>query len=344
MCRLPQERSGIDRIVRLLREVGTMQEAMEDMRQGHTSKWGLALTALTSGRLMGQYKDATMAQFLDTCTQDVRLRAVVMGQTGDYGIAPSEVSTLLHCGLAGHYFKGAYYPKGGGQRLSDRLAEVVEANGGSIHLRRPIDRIDVSGGRVTGVTTAARGRQAAYSVGAKVVVSAADLSRTLIGLLGPEHLPDGMVQKVSTWQNAEGLLNTCLAVDVPSHELKSKFGMRVANYWCFDDFDTEKIYQAVRDAPKATGSFGCYITSASLKDPTSTHHAPEGQSTVEVLTVVPQASSPFQIYQGPSPSRYRRPITIFPSSGFLQVGCDARGGRERRLPQEHYLPRTQERH
>jgi phytoene dehydrogenase-like protein len=40
-----------------------------------------------------------------------------------------QVSTLLHCGLAGHYFKGAWYPAGGGQRLSDRLADVVEANG-----------------------------------------------------------------------------------------------------------------------------------------------------------------------------------------------------------------------
>ena len=42
-------------------------------------------------------------------------------------------------------------------------------------------------------------------------------------------------------------------------------------------------------APEATGGFGCYITSASLKDPDNArHHAPEGQSTVEVLTVVPQ--------------------------------------------------------
>ena len=85
-----------------------MQGAMEEMRQGKKGKWGLALTALTSGRLMGQFKDATMGQFLDTCTSDPKLRAVIMGQTGDYGIAPAEVSTLLHCGLVGHYFKGAY--------------------------------------------------------------------------------------------------------------------------------------------------------------------------------------------------------------------------------------------
>lgn len=62
-----------------------------DMRQGRKGKLGLALTALTSGRLMAQFSDATMGQFLDTCTRDVQLRAVIMGQTGDYGIAPSEV-------------------------------------------------------------------------------------------------------------------------------------------------------------------------------------------------------------------------------------------------------------
>jgi len=63
--------------------------------------------------------------------------------------------------------------------------------------------------------------------------------------------------------------------------------MRASNYWCFDSYDADGLYKSVREAPDATGAFGCYITSASLKDP-NTLHAPEGMSTVEVLTVVPQ--------------------------------------------------------
>ena len=58
-------------------------------------------------------------------THNSRLRAAITGQSGNYGVPPSEVSTMLHCGLVNHYFKGAYYPKGGGQRLSDRLAVKI---------------------------------------------------------------------------------------------------------------------------------------------------------------------------------------------------------------------------
>ncbi|MDP6484533.1 MAG: hypothetical protein QGH70_11905, partial [Nitrospinota bacterium] len=38
---------------------------------------------------------------------------------------------LWIAGLAVHYFRGAYYPKGGGQIISDKIADAIEAAGGS---------------------------------------------------------------------------------------------------------------------------------------------------------------------------------------------------------------------
>mmetsp|Transcript_56203 Transcript_56203/g.92961 ORF Transcript_56203/g.92961 Transcript_56203/m.92961 type:complete len:568 (-) Transcript_56203:232-1935(-) len=287
----PEEKSGIDRYVRLLAEVETMQTAMEEVHVGARGKWSLGVTALVSGRLMAQYQHATMSHFLDSCTKSPELRAVIMGQTGDYGLPPSEVSVLLHCGLAGHYFKGAYYPKGGGQVMSDRLSETIEQHGGSVHLRRGVEKVLVGNdGRVLGVRTQARrDTPDGVEVRAKVVVSAADLSRTLLQLVGAEHLPSAVVEKTRGYENAEGLFNTCLALNKSADQLQHEFGMRAANYWCFDDFDTEAVYRRVRDEPEASGGFGCYITSASLKDVRGcTHHAPAGMSTVEVLTIVPK--------------------------------------------------------
>lgn len=49
----------------------------------------------------------------------------------------------------------------------------------------------------------------------------------------------------------------------------------------------DRLLTRLGPARCGSGGFGCYITSASLKDPGNTHHAPEGMSTVEVLTVVP---------------------------------------------------------
>jgi phytoene dehydrogenase-like protein len=65
-------------------------------------------------------------------------------------------------------------------------------------------------------------------------------------------------------------------------DLRDK-GMRAANYWQFDGYDMEAFY---RDAT-ALRPRGCYVTSASLKDPEhALHHAPAGVTNVEVMTVV----------------------------------------------------------
>src|SRR5437879_5385425 len=60
-------------------------------------------------------------------------------------------------------------------------------------------------------------------------------------------------------------------------------GMSNTNYWQFDEWDVDKVY---RDADEMIVR-GCYITSASLKDPANPrHHAPEGISNVEVMALI----------------------------------------------------------
>jgi len=154
-------------------------------------------------------------------------------------------------------------------------------------LRRRIDQVLTKDGVAVGVKTAAR-RGKSFEVKAKAVVGAGDLTKLYTELLPQEQIPSKKAERVSSYTNAEGLFNTCIVLDVSADELASKHGMRASNYWCFDSYDADQLYQHIRDEPEATGAFGCYITSASLKDP-QTLHAPEGMSTVEVLTVVPQS-------------------------------------------------------
>jgi len=140
----PSEARGIDRylaLVRGVREVGRMLPANGKMTP--RVLWRI----LSRHRVLIPYRNATIGAFLDSCVRDPKLKAVILGQNGDYALPPSKVSALLHTGLADHYFLGAYYPKGGGQTIADRLAAVIEDNGGSVHLRQPIGRVVVEGGR-----------------------------------------------------------------------------------------------------------------------------------------------------------------------------------------------------
>ena len=297
----PREARAIDRYIRL--QKATMHATrVLDARGGRTSL-GTALALGLAGLRVAGIRARTIGEVLDTCgVRDPRLRAVMLGQSGDYGLPPSAASAVLHFGLAGHYFRGAYYPRGGGQVIADRLAEAIERAGGAVHLRRGVERILVGNdGRVDGVRLEPRAGEPARDVRAPVVLSNADLKMTLERLVGPEHLPSSWVDRSHGFQMAAALFLTFLGVkaDLPA------LGMRRSNYWLFDDYDVEAVYT---DA--AAGDLrarGAYITSSSLKDPANAlHHAPPGVTNVEVMTLVPPSVAPWGVDAGAAEAwRYR---------------------------------------
>lgn len=280
----PHERKGIDQYVAMVRSVMKVGRALE-LSEGRPALRTMASLALDGLRL-ARVESATMAELFEGRIDDPRLRAVIMGQSGDYGLPPSRVSALLHMGLAGHYFRGAYYPKGGGQLIADRIAAALEAAGGSVHLRSPVEKIVVRGGQVVGLRLAAKAGAAAKEVRAKVVLSNADLKRTLLELVGPAHLPSEWVSRGERLEMAAALFIHFLGVQGDLREL----GMTSTNVWQFDDYDVESFYRADKgEGP--IGIKGCYLTSASLKDPDNArHHAPEGVGNVEIMCVVPGSS------------------------------------------------------
>ncbi|MGM0578486.1 MAG: phytoene desaturase family protein [Myxococcota bacterium] len=295
----PSERKGIDRYIALVRQVGEVGRQMEATRGKMTP--GLLWHVLRKGRLLARYKGATIGAFLDSCTKDPRLRAVMLGQNGDYGLPPSEASALLHCGLAAHYFHGAYYPRGGGQILADRLAATIEAHGGSIHLRRPVERILVEDGRAVGIVTEAPRHGEAETCRADLVLSNADLKRTMLDLVGPEHLAARWADRVGGFQMAAALFITCLGVEADL----SSLGMRASNYWVFDDYDFDAMYRHAREAAEPDPHVA-YITSATMKEPDNPHHAPPGVGNVEVMTVVPGDPAKWGVTGDPLAWDYKR--------------------------------------
>jgi all-trans-retinol 13,14-reductase len=268
----PNEKNGIDRYMRLLNEVEHLT------RPGVGRGWRFLMDAALHGRLAASNKESTVGDFLDSCTKDMRLRAVLTAQWGDYGVAPKRASLMLHAGLVNHYLKGAYYPRGGGQIIADRVAETLEKAGGSIHLRHLVSGIVVENGRAVGLRyKGPHGEE--KELRAKTVVSNADYKRTLLELLPKESLPSEGRAKAAAAEMAGAIFLTCLGIRGDLAQL----GMRNANYWYFEGYDF--------DSPIATATAkdvrGAYITSASRKDPGSEGHAPVGHQTIEVMGFVP---------------------------------------------------------
>ena len=273
----PKEKKGIDLYVRLLQEIDRTTRKMD--ASGGKLGLSMAMDTLLHGRLLLKYQNATIGQVLNDVTADPALRAVILGQSGDYGVRPSQASAMLHCGLANHYFRGAFYPKGGGQAIADALADTIEAAGGSLCLRRGIARIVVENGRAVAVETEPHQGQS-QRVDARIVLSNADLKATLLHLIGPAQLPDGWVQKAEQFQMGGALFLACFGLQgTPAQN-----GLSATNFWQFDDLDVERFYDAgdTGGAPR-----GCYVTSGTAKDPQTPGHAPDGHTGVEVMTLAP---------------------------------------------------------
>ncbi|MCP4872589.1 MAG: NAD(P)/FAD-dependent oxidoreductase [Proteobacteria bacterium] len=278
----PEERRGIDRYMTCLKQMHAFNEKLFETQVVMTPG-ALATLFFKAPRVAAMLAtNITTKTLLDLCTKNPKLRAVLLGQNGDYALPPSEVSPLLHGGLANHYFdNGAWYPKGGGQMIADRIAESVEGNGGSIHLQTLVDKVIVEGGKAVGVEVTPRGGES-QTVRARAVLSNADPQRTMMELVGPEHLPSRVTRRAKDWKLSDGIFMTCLGVqgDVADD------GIENCNYWVFDHYDTEKLYTSCR-ADKDLLPQAAYITSASMKDRGTEGHSPEGQSTVEVMTALP---------------------------------------------------------
>lgn len=278
----PHERRGIDKYVRLVRAVMNVGRVME-LAEGKAPSLIQMAKIAVDGLYLANKQNATMAEVLDGTVTDPKCRAVILGQSGDYGLPPSRVSAFLHMGLAGHYFRGAFYPKGGGQILADRIADRVEALGGELLLRTPVEKILVENGAAVGLRLAPKAGEGTKDVRAKVVISNADLKRTLGTLIGPEHLSSDVLAKNDKYEMAAALFMTFVGLKGDGRDV----GLSNTNIWQFDHYDVEKFYSA--DTGKGDIALaGCYITSASMKDrQNALHHAPEGHTGLEIMAVVP---------------------------------------------------------
>ncbi len=286
----PSERRGIDRYLRLVEEVGHL---------AHRSGPGLILQAMLRGRLAAWVERETLSEFLTGCTRDPQLQAVLSGQNGIYGLPPSRASALMHAGLLWHYSQGAWYPRGGGQALADRLCEVIEAHGGTVHLRHRVTGIEVGpSGRVRGVRVHAPGGE--LELESPRVVSNADLAKTLLELLPAAHLPDRLRRRVQGYEWACGIFITFIGVRGNLADL----GVGTRNHWQYDTLDMEEYYAPTQGPGLPRGA---YFTSGSLKDAGSHNHASAGLQTLEIMAMAPPASAWAEAPTAPgAQSQYRK--------------------------------------
>jgi len=268
----PREHRGVERYIKLLRQMYDLQ---------HIRGRAQALRTLPRCAMLFRWAQSTFASFLDSCSTDPRFRAVVTGQNGDYGLPPSRASTLIGLGLTAHFVDGCYFPQGGGQQISDALVGAIERHGGTVLLRSLVTRIRVENGAVRGIELQSK-HLGTRVVRAPVVISNADLKRTMRDLVGAPHLRPRTLRRTEAFAMAPALGIVYLGLN---RDLRAE-GYPRTSFWVRNSFDDEAPYAAALagrfwDQPLA------FITIASLKDPTNPRTAPPGKTNLQVMTLAP---------------------------------------------------------
>lgn len=288
----PAEAGPLGNVVDVMRSV--CEEAgrlagvdMQDMASAAPTftKWGLRPVT----DLFAEYGISAQAQ------------AVLLGEQGTYAVRPTQTPVVLAAGISDHFLHGAYYPEGGGQVLPGRLVEAIRAYGGEVRTRAPVGRVRIENGRVCGVTLQKDGEE----IDAPVVISNADLKRTVRDLVGEEHFSKEIVKRVRGFRMGSPLFCVYLGLDI---DLADR-GMANTNHCFWGTYDIEGIYDEL-DAGRIPEGSMAFITTATLKDTVSEHLAPKGHTNLQIMSLAPKDYGIWGVEKGPAEggSYHRDPV------------------------------------
>lgn len=219
-----------------------------------------------------RYRNATMKDVIDRELSDPRLKAVYEALWYWIGPPPSRASFIAWAGMMASYVEdGAYYCRGGFQRLADAFAAGLQAAGGELLLGARVARILADGGRVYGVTLE-DGRR----IRAPVVLSNIDPRVTFETMLGPDHVPRRFLRRLRRLEVGDSLLALYAATDLDVRALGAQHDTTL-----FTEWDHEQNYAKARLGDVSRLS----ILIPTLKDPSL---APSGEHLVILKVLAPR--------------------------------------------------------
>ncbi len=271
----PGERAAIERYVRTIRKVGR-HSGLYFAEKALPAPMASVVGPLLRWPFM-RWARRTTGEVLAEITSDPRLRGVLAGQFGDYGLPPNQSSFAMHAILARHYLWGASYPVGGSSRIAATIAPLIEEAGGEILFNAEVTEILVEGDRAVGVRLAD-----GAELRAPVVISDAGASNTFERLL-PAAVAErhDLVRRLHSLAPSAahlclylGLSKTAAELELPKH-----------NFWLYPGYDHDANVEAFVKDPEAPLPL-VYVSFPSAKDPDFERRYP-GRATIELITLAP---------------------------------------------------------
>jgi all-trans-retinol 13,14-reductase len=203
---------------------------------------------------------------------DMRLRAVLAAQRGDYGPDPRESSFGMHATVMRHYIDGAYFPIGGADAFVAGLVPVIESAGGEVRVRAPVIALIIEKGTVAGVRL-----ENGSELRAPLVFSDVGARNTVFQLLPAEAHESEWVREIAALRPSACHIGLYLGFD---GDIRGR-GATGSNHWFYETLDLGNSLW--RDPMSQPVPPALYVTFPTLKIPAEETTAPV-MHTAELVT------------------------------------------------------------
>lgn len=269
--RFPEEEKGISKLLWLIKTVNKEVKIIPTLK-GFWEK----ITAPFQTKHMGKYGLFSFKRVVGWHVKNPLLKAIISVQCGDHGLGPSKAPFPLHCALMGHYFKGGYYPMGGGGALVKAKTNRLKSLGGELRTSATVKKILLDGKKAVGVELGE-----GEKIYAEYIISNTDPNATYLTLIGKENLSGRFQKKLKKTRYSLTSLILFLTVDM---DVK-KTGMDSGNIWRFTTKDLDEAFEKMTctNLLELKEFPGMFISCTTCKDPSSydgKHHS------FEIVTMV----------------------------------------------------------
>ncbi|NJD10787.1 MAG: NAD(P)/FAD-dependent oxidoreductase [Gemmatimonadetes bacterium] len=274
----PEEREGIGRLFAdmegLAREIGRLSGAggRVDM-----SRFQLDYPHIAA------FNGKTWGMMLDASIRDPRLKAILSGQWGYYGLPPSKLSCYYYAlPFLGYLSGGGFYPRGRSQDISSAFARYIEGHGGKVLLDTRVARILLDGRKATGVATS----DGTVFTG-RAVVSNADPFATFTRLIADQS---ALTEYEAAWQRNSVSLSSFQVFLGLKRDLVGELSLTDSEIFIETDYDPEAAYaRALAGAVEHGG------VSVTLYDAIYRGYSPPGKNTINLLSL--QGYGPWEQFE-----------------------------------------------
>ena len=201
----PDQMEGLRALLELCQQIAEQVTKADEIMRTENST--LIQTQLS---LLFQYRRATLAEVWGEFIQNPQLQTIFASHWPYLGLPPSKVSFVYWATmLIGYLVDGAYYCKGGFQKLADSLVNGLILHHGQIRYNAAVTQIEVSDNQVQSVRLASGER-----IEAQTVISNADMRNTVLEMIGEAHFSKRYIARMKNMQQSQSIFVIYLATNL----------------------------------------------------------------------------------------------------------------------------------